>query len=112
MKNNIISRMKCGPRSSAIVCDVSLGHTVVCSPSHCLTFVMLSDSHIAIKAFVKSRPDELSLSIGDFVYVEESDGMGWMRGTCKTRTGWFPSSHVQRYKGASNDADKESEVCT
>ncbi|XP_065179142.1 uncharacterized protein LOC135809662 [Sycon ciliatum] len=61
--------------------------------------------HIALYNFEKSRPDELTLEIGNLVYVVESDGLGWMRGTTSGHTGWFPASYVQDFKTATSNAD-------
>uniref|UniRef100_A0A4W3I5T6 Rac/Cdc42 guanine nucleotide exchange factor 6 n=1 Tax=Callorhinchus milii TaxID=7868 RepID=A0A4W3I5T6_CALMI len=48
--------------------------------------------------FKQTNEDELSFSKGDIVYVTRVEDGGWWEGTCKGKTGWFPSNYVREFK--------------
>ncbi|KAL9247002.1 hypothetical protein vseg_020475 [Gypsophila vaccaria] len=49
-----------------------------------------------IHPFDGQAEGELSLSVDDIVIVHQVFPVGWAKGECKGKTGWFPSPYVQK----------------
>ncbi|CAN0853748.1 SH3 domain-containing protein 3 [Linum grandiflorum] len=50
----------------------------------------------ATHPFYAETDKELSLAVGDFIVVRKVNPTGWSEGECKGKSGWFPSSYVER----------------
>lgn len=50
---------------------------------------------VALYTYEASKPDDLSLTEGDIIYVMRRHDDGWCEGVCNGREGFFPENYVQ-----------------
>ncbi|KAK3206450.1 hypothetical protein Dsin_020496 [Dipteronia sinensis] len=50
----------------------------------------------ATHPFAAASEKELSLVVGDYIVVRKVSPTGWAEGECKGKSGWFPSTYVEK----------------
>ncbi|KAK0578202.1 hypothetical protein LWI29_006700 [Acer saccharum] len=50
----------------------------------------------AMHPFDAASEKELSLVVGDYIVVRKVSPTGWAEGECKGKSGWFPSTYVEK----------------